>query len=161
AARFALGSGYEPAACVARNTLMRDRDTRSSWLGVARIHAEFPKPDANAITGVVSNGTGPASNYIVTLTTRTLTPLGSGVTVVGNELWIVGGTKTNDHVDVDPAGRSRTGSTGLKVETTLNHVHTSTTYHQDFTALYIFLYGGNDKIDVAKTLTINITVNAG
>ena len=67
AARFALGSGYEPAACVARNALMRDRDTRSSWLGVARIHAEFPKPDANAITGVVSNGTGLASNYIVTL----------------------------------------------------------------------------------------------
>jgi hypothetical protein len=46
---------------------MRDRDTRSSWLGVARIQAEFPKPDANAITGVVSNGTGLASNYIVTL----------------------------------------------------------------------------------------------
>jgi Ca2+-binding RTX toxin-like protein len=94
-------------------------------------------------------------------TSGTLTVLGSGVTVVGTQLWIVGGTNTNDHINVDPAGRSKTGSTGLKVEATLNHVHSTTTYHQDFTALYIFVYGGNDKIDVAKTLTINTTVNGG
>jgi hypothetical protein len=62
-------------------------------------------------------------------TNGTLTVLGSGVTVVGSELWIVGGTNTNDHVDVDPAGGSKTGSTGLRVDTTLNHVHSSTTYH--------------------------------
>gem|GEM_PF-2757821 len=114
-----------------------------------------------AITGVVSNGTGLTSNYSVTLTSGTLTVLGPGVTVVGTTLWIVGGTTTNDSACIDPVDSSKTGSTGVKVDAKLNGVHTSATYNQSFTALYIFLYGGNDDIQLAPTLTINATVSAG
>ena len=113
------------------------------------------------IMGMVSNGTGLASNYSVTLTDGTLTVLGPGDTVVGSTLWIVGGTTTNDNVDVDPVGASWTGSTGVKVDATLNRVHTSKTYNQSFTALYIFLYSGNDNVWVAPTLTLNTTLGAG
>jgi hypothetical protein len=114
-----------------------------------------------AITGVVSNGTGLASNYTVKLTAGTLTVLGSGVTVVGSTLWIVGGLTSNDNVLVNPAGSSWTGSTGITVDATLNNVHTLKTYSQTFTTVYIFLYGGNDNIYLAPTLTITAKISAG
>jgi hypothetical protein len=114
-----------------------------------------------AITAVVSNGTGLASNYNVQLTNGTLTVLGPGATVVGTTLWLVGGTTSNDTIVVNPAGASNTGSTGVQVKATLNGVKTSTTYTQAFTAINIFLYGGNDNIGLYPSLTINTTVNAG
>jgi uncharacterized repeat protein (TIGR01451 family) len=92
-----------------------------------------------AITGVVANGTGLASNYSVTLTNGTLTVLEPGVTVVGSQLWIVGGTTSNDNVQVSPAGSSPTG----------------------FSTLDIFLYGGNDNVHLTPPLTLNATVSAG
>ncbi|MHB1423853.1 MAG: beta strand repeat-containing protein [Gemmataceae bacterium] len=119
------------------------------------------QPGSYAITGKDSNGTGLASNYNVTLNPGTLTVLGSGASVVGSTLWIVGGTSTNDHVQIDPVGASNTGSTGVKVDANLNHVHTTTTYNQPFTALHILLYGGNDNIQLANTLTITATISAG
>jgi hypothetical protein len=116
---------------------------------------------AYAITGVISNGTGLASNYSVTPTNGTLTVLGPGITAVGTELWIVGGANSNDNVLVNPVGASNTGNTGVKVDAVLNHHHTSTTYSQSFTAIYIFLYDGNDNIVLAPTLTINTAIRAG
>ncbi len=113
------------------------------------------------ITGVISNGTGRASNYNVTLTNGTLTVLGSGINVIGSTLWIVGGSTSNDNVQVNPVGASNTGSTGVQVNATLNHVHTLTTFNQSFTSLAIFLYGGNDSIQLAPTLTISVTIYAG
>src|SRR5262249_27931366 len=99
-----------------------------------------------AITAVVSNGTGPASNYNVQLTNGTLTVLGPGATVVGSTLWLVGGTISNDTIVVNAVGASNTGSTGIQIQATLNGVQTSTTYSQAFTAINIFLYGGNGNI---------------
>jgi hypothetical protein len=114
-----------------------------------------------AITGVVSNGTGLASNYSITLTNGTLTVLGPGASVVGSTLWIVGGTTSNDNVQVSPTGSSTTGSTGVQVQATLNRVSTSTKYSQSFSMLDIFLYGGTDNVQLAPTLTLNATVSAG
>ena len=95
---------------------------------------------------MVSNGTGLASNYRVTLTKGTLTVLGPGLTVVGTELWIVGGPTLADTVHVNPLRTSGTGSTGVQVAATLNGVTTSTNYSQSFTMIRLFLYDGNDKI---------------
>jgi Ca2+-binding RTX toxin-like protein len=120
------------------------------------------KPGTYDITGMVSNGSGLAANYCVNFTDGTLTVLGPGVAVVGTtQLWIVGGTTTNDHVQVSPVGSSTTGSTGVQVQATLNGVSTSTPYSQSFSALYIFLYGGNDNVQLANTLTIATVVSAG
>ena len=58
-------------------------------------------------------------------------------------------------------GTSLTGSTGIRVDATLNGVHSVTTYTQSFTAIDIILYGGNDNVFVAPTLTIPTTVSAG
>ena len=81
--------------------------------------------------------------------------------MVGTELWIVGGTTTKDRIDVNPAGASKTGSTGIHVEANLNGVHISTTFSQSFTTLNIVLYGGNDTIQLTDALTINAAVMPG
>ncbi len=74
----------------------------------------------------------------------------------------VGNTgSSNDQVQVDPAGHSNTGTTGVTVNATLNGVHTRTTYSQFFGAIYIFLPGGNDNIHLANSLTINAVVTVG
>ncbi len=115
-----------------------------------------------AISGVVSSGTGLLANYSVTLTNGTLTVLGTGFAVVGTQLWIVGGTTTtNDSVQVSPAGSSTTGSTGVQVQATLNGVSTSIKYSQSLSTLDIFLYGGNDNVQLAASLTVNATMSAG
>ena len=114
-----------------------------------------------AITGVVSNGTGLTSNYILTLANGSLTVQAAGVTVIGTELWIVGGLTSNDNVQVNPVGASATGSTGVRVQATINGVYTSTTFSQSFTAINIIMYAGNDNIQLAPTLTINAKISAG
>src|SRR5262249_21223153 len=68
---------------------------------------------------------------------------------------------SNDQVQVNPVGSSRTGSTGVEVQSTLNRVNIQTTYDQSFTTIYIFLQNGNDDVQLAKTLTINAVVTAG
>jgi probable HAF family extracellular repeat protein len=119
------------------------------------------RPGTYTITGVISKGTGLVSNYAVKLTNGTLTVLDSGVTVVGTTLFIVGGTTGNDNVQARPIGSRKTGGTGVLVTTMLNNVPAAATFNQSFTAVHIFLYGGNDSIQLAPTLTINTTVNAG
>jgi hypothetical protein len=96
-------------------------------------------------------------------TTRGATPesaVSTGVTVVGNALWIVGGS-ANDTVQVKATGSSTTGSTGVQVQATLNGVSTTTSYSQSFSTLDISLSGGNENVRLAPTLTINAVVSAG
>ena len=119
------------------------------------------KAGTYAITGAVSNGAGLAFNYVVTLTNGSLTVLGSGVSIVGTELWIVGGPTRNDNVQVNPVGTSATGSTGVQVQATLNGVYSSTTFTQSFTAINLVLYAGSDNIQLAPTLTIKARISAG
>ncbi len=71
------------------------------------------------------------------------------------------GATSNDQIQVNPVGSSSTGSTGVKVQTSLNGVNTQTTYSQSFTNIYAFLQGGNDNVQLASTLTINAIVTAG
>jgi Ca2+-binding RTX toxin-like protein len=71
------------------------------------------------------------------------------------------GPTSNDHVQVNPVGSSRRGSTGVKVQTVLNGVTTQTTYSQSFRTIYAFLQNGNDTVQLAPALTINAVVTAG
>ncbi len=71
------------------------------------------------------------------------------------------GTTSNDQIQVNPVGTSNTGSTGVQVQTTLNGVNTKTTYSQSFATIYVFLQGGNDKVQLANTLTMSAVVTAG
>ena len=87
--------------------------------------------------------------------------LGPGVTVIGTQLYFVGGNTSNDQVQVNPAGNSSTGSTGVNVQASLNGVNTQTTFSQSFTSINIFLQGGNENIQLANSLTINAVVTAG
>jgi hypothetical protein len=87
--------------------------------------------------------------------------VGAGATVVGNALYLVGGSNTNDELDIDPAGRSRTGSTGVEVEGKLAGAHVSATYHQTFSTIYFVGFRGNEEIDVASSITIAAVVSAG
>ncbi len=81
--------------------------------------------------------------------------VGPGVTVIGSQLYIVDGSTSNDQIQINAAGSSNTGSTGIQVQTSLNGVNTQTTYRQVFTTINIFLQGGNDNIQLASSLTIN------
>ena len=87
--------------------------------------------------------------------------LGPGVSVVGSQLYIVGGTSSCDQVQVNPAGCSNTCSTGVKIDADLNGVITQATYGNSFTTIAIFLQGGNDTIQLASSLTISAVVTAG
>ena len=82
-------------------------------------------------------------------------------TIVNNTLYVVGGSGTNDNVQINPIGTSNTGSTGVQVVATLRGVNTTTTYSQAFTSIVFFGGSGNDNINVASSLTIPVSVNAG
>jgi hypothetical protein len=71
------------------------------------------------------------------------------------------GATSKDQVQVTPVGSSSTGSTGVKVQTSLNGVNTQTTYSQSFPTIYAFLQQGNDNVQLANALTINAVVTAG
>jgi Ca2+-binding RTX toxin-like protein len=86
---------------------------------------------------------------------------GSGIQVVGTQLYIGGGLSTNDQIQVTPIGASNTGSTGVHVTATLNGTQFSESFNQSFTAIQILGYGGNDNILLAGTLTIQTYVNLG
>ena len=86
---------------------------------------------------------------------------GSGIHVVGTQLYIGGGLSTNDQIQVTPIGASNTGSTGVHVTATLNGTQFSESFNQSFTAIQILGYGGNDNILLAGSLTIQTYVNLG
>ena len=102
-----------------------------------------------------------STDYTTATATIQIVVLGPGVTVIGTQLYCVGGNSTNDQVQVNPVGNSNTGSTGVKVQASLNGVNIHTTYSQSFTSINIFLQGGNENIQLANSLTINAVVTTG
>ena len=76
-----------------------------------------------------------AADYTSATATVPIVVLGTGVTVVGTQLYLVGGATTNDTVQINPAGSSNTGSTGVQVHAGSNGVNTQTTYGQTFSAI--------------------------
>jgi Ca2+-binding RTX toxin-like protein len=102
-----------------------------------------------------------SSGYAPVTVTVPIVVLGPGVTVIGSQLYCVGGSSTNDVVQVTPAGASSTGSSGVKVQTLLNGVNAQTTYSQSFTAINVFLQGGNENVQFASGLTMNAVITAG
>jgi hypothetical protein len=109
----------------------------------------------NASTTVISYGPWATSPAFTSFTA------GPGVVAIGTQLYIGGGSTSNDKVKITPIGASNTGSTGIKVQGSLNGVHIETTFTQSFTAINIFLQDGNEDVDLAKTLTIATIVVAG
>jgi hypothetical protein len=101
------------------------------------------------------------TDYNAATATVNIVVLGSGVTVAGTKLYLVGGNITNDQVQINPAGNSVTGSTGVQVTTELNGISTTKTFSQAFTAIYVFGFAGNDIINLVATLTINAYVSGG
>jgi hypothetical protein len=85
---------------------------------------------------------------------------GSGVSVIGTTLYVVG-ANTADAVQVNAAGSKSDGSTGLQVVATLNGAAISTTFKQTFTAIVIVGYNGNDNIQLAPGITLPTSVNEG
>ena len=103
-----------------------------------------------------------STDYAPATDTVQITVLGPGsITVIGTQLYIVGGNNSNDQVQVTPVGTSNTGSTGVQVQATLNKVQFHTTYSQSFSSINVLLGGGNDNFQFASTLTVNGVVNAG
>jgi Ca2+-binding RTX toxin-like protein len=68
---------------------------------------------------------------------------------------VVGGSKSNDKVEIDPAG-----SAGVKVEATLDGVHSTRTFGQAFTAIVLVGGSGNDNMQLAGSLTIPTAISA-
>ena len=86
---------------------------------------------------------------------------GAGITVVGNTLYVVGGQKSNDQIQISAVGKSNTGSTGVKVIAILDGKKITTTFNQSFATITITGYAGNDDIELASTLTIAAVVHLG
>jgi Ca2+-binding RTX toxin-like protein len=88
--------------------------------------------------------------------------VGPCVTVVaGTDLYVIGGQKSNDQLQITPAGPSNTGSTGVRVSARLNGVSTRTAFSQAFSTIYVYGFAGNDTISLAATLTIGANIRLG
>jgi len=81
------------------------------------------------------------------------------ITLVGSSLYIVGGSSSNDQVQISSAGSSNTGSTGLRVSANLNRVSWNKTYSP--TTVYIVGFNGNDNVQVGGSLTIPMVISFG
>jgi hypothetical protein len=86
--------------------------------------------------------------------------VGSGATQVGNVLYVVGGN-TNDQLNVDPTGASKTGSTGIKVSGKLNSVDIHNQTFSGVNSIYVYLYDGNNNVQFANSITLTTIVSAG
>jgi hypothetical protein len=71
------------------------------------------------------------------------------------------GATSSGQVQINPSGKSTTGSSGVTVQLSFNGVIIPMTYSQSFNALYIYLQDGNDSLTMASTLTVNTVVSAG
>ncbi len=60
-----------------------------------------------------------------------------------------------------PAGKSKTGSTGVAVNAVLNGAAITKTYSQSFSAIDVFGFNGDDSIQMARSLTIGAIVTEG
>jgi hypothetical protein len=91
--------------------------------------------------------------------------VGVGATVVGNGpyvLYLVGGSRSNDSVTIQPSGTSSTGSSGIQVNGTMGGIKLNKViYTQAFTTIYVVGFGGNDTILLAPSLTLAAAISAG
>jgi Ca2+-binding RTX toxin-like protein len=117
----------------------------------------WPATGSYTVTAVYS---GDANYQSSTSPTVTEPGLGPGVYAIGTTLYVVG-ANTSDSAAINPVGTMSDGTTGLKVNGTLNGVASAKTCTQAFTAIIIAGYGGNDKFQLASSLTLPTTVAAG
>ncbi len=110
----------------------------------------------------VASYSGDSNNKAVStsLGSEPVTVIGTGATVVGKTLYLVGG-KGDDHIQIVAVGSSATGSTGVKINADLNGLSVAKSYTQSFTTLYVFGFGGNDSIQTASRLSVNTVVSEG
>ena len=108
---------------------------------------------------LVEEGTPPGPVTAQNVTQVVLKP---GVTLVGTQVYIVGGNTTNDQVQVNPVGSSTTGSTGVQVKGTPQRRRDDDDVQpQAVTFLEVFGFSGNDTIQLAASLTVTAAINAG
>ncbi|MFO0954222.1 MAG: choice-of-anchor Q domain-containing protein [Isosphaeraceae bacterium] len=126
--------------------------------GLATTATGTPAAGTYAVTQGTLAATG---NYKITnFVAGTLTVVGSGVSVVGNALYLVGGN-TNDQVKVSAIGSSQTGGTGVRVTGKLNNVSINRTFTQAFATIFVVGYNGNDSIEFADSLTVAAVITEG
>lgn len=101
------------------------------------------------------------TDYVAVTARAPLKVLGPGVAVLGAALYVVGGAGSNDQIRIDPAGASATGSTGLRIVATLDHVPTTAVFRQTFTAITVVGFGGNINVQLAGSLTLPTSVTLG
>ncbi len=133
----------------------------------------FPDGNALHVLSVAANGTlSEAANSPVFLPPGI--PLGAdpqgvaaivaihpGATLVGNSLYLVGGSNTNDQLNISPIGSSQTGSTGISVSGQLNGVNINNETFSGVTTIHVVGFAGNDNIHFAGTLTIATVISLG
>jgi hypothetical protein len=107
--------------------------------------------------GVITFSQSGNANYASASTAVSVQVIAPGVYVVGSELWYVGasgtGGKANNQVQINPAGASSTGNSGVVIN--------GVTYNQAFTAIRVFDGNGNDNIQINKSLTIDTFITEG
>jgi hypothetical protein len=87
--------------------------------------------------------------------------VGSGVTLVGNVLYLVGGGG-NDQLNIQHIGSSNTGSTGITISGQLNGANVNNiNYPTAPVAIDLVLFNGNDTVNMQSTLNLPATVSDG
>lgn len=84
-----------------------------------------------------------------------------GVTIEDGNILVITGADTNDWVSLTAVGTSPTGSTGIKVQATLNNQWYDLTFARSFALVRIDVKGGNDAVQMASGLTLRADVRAG
>jgi hypothetical protein len=91
--------------------------------------------------------------------------VGSGATVVGNALYLVGGATSNDQVNVQAIGTAQDGSTGFSVQGSLAGTLLNKPYSPSLgiTSIYFVGFAGNDQVQLGNLtyLTVSITAANG
>lgn len=91
-----------------------------------------------------------------------LPPQGLSIDPNTGYLVIKDSSKNNDTVEVDPLGRSKTGSTGLLVKARINGKQVNQNYNgQSFPGVAVVLGDGNDSVVFDPGLTLYAYVTAG
>ncbi len=113
-----------------------------------------PQPGAPFLSATATDNNGNTSEFSVVN--------GAGATIVGNTLYLIGGSTSNDQVNIQPIGSSSAGSTGIQVSGQLGGSNVNNVkYNQAFTAIYIIGFGGNENLQAANTLAIPLLISAG
>jgi adhesin HecA-like repeat protein len=141
-------------------TVLGSAQLPDSGLSQVTITATLSSAGTHNITAVY-NGT---SNYATSTSAAVNEAIfGTGVNVSGGTIYIVGQTNSSsiDSVVIAPVGKSLTGSTGVRVTSTIDGAAHSTIYAQPYTAIYVFDGNGNNTVSMSSTLTLNTYIFEG